>query len=85
TTNKLRVAWLEHFIKYTSSRIVGARRLLILDSYKKLCRESNIYTLCMPPYLLHLLQPLNVGCFSPLKRAYRRQIKSLIRSHINHV
>ena len=39
----------------------------------------------MPPHLLHLLQPLNVGCFSPLKRVYGSQIKSLIRSHINYI
>ena len=39
----------------------------------------------MPPHLLHLLQPLNVGCFSLLKCAYRSQIKSLIRSHINYI
>lgn len=39
----------------------------------------------MPPHSLHLLQPLNVGCFSPLKQAYGRQIDSLIRSYINHV
>ncbi|KAF1923640.1 uncharacterized protein M421DRAFT_405203, partial [Didymella exigua CBS 183.55] len=25
----------------------------------------------MLPHLLHLLQPLNVACFSPLKRAYK--------------
>jgi hypothetical protein len=24
----------------------------------------------MPAYLSHLLQPLDVGCFEPLKRAY---------------
>ena len=33
----------------------------------------------MPAYLLHLLQPLNVGCFSPLKRAYSDKISSLAR------
>ena len=33
----------------------------------------------MPAYLLHLLQPLNVGCFSPLKRAYSDEISSLAR------
>jgi hypothetical protein len=32
-----------------------------------------------------LLQPLDVGCFAPLKRAYSREIKSLMRNHINHV
>jgi hypothetical protein len=34
TTNKLGVEWLKHFIKHTENKVVGARRLLILDSYK---------------------------------------------------
>jgi hypothetical protein len=39
----------------------------------------------MPSHSSHLLRPLDVGCFSPLKRAYSREIESLIRDHINHV
>ncbi|USP79827.1 hypothetical protein yc1106_07101 [Curvularia clavata] len=39
----------------------------------------------MPPHSSHLLQPLDVGCFSPLKRAYSREVESLIRNHINHI
>ena len=39
----------------------------------------------MPPHSSHLLQPLDVGCFSPLKRAYGHQINGLIRDHINHI
>jgi hypothetical protein len=31
----------------------------------------------MPPHSSHLLQPLDVGCFSPLKRAYSDEINSL--------
>jgi hypothetical protein len=31
----------------------------------------------MPPYLSYLLQLLDVGCFSPLKRAYGDKISSL--------
>jgi hypothetical protein len=31
----------------------------------------------MPPYLSYLLQLLDVGCFSPLKRAYGDEINSL--------
>lgn len=31
------------------------------------------------------MQPLDVGCFSPLKRAYGDPISSLIRSRINHI
>jgi hypothetical protein len=31
----------------------------------------------MPPYSSHLLQPLDIGCFLPLKRAYSDKINSL--------
>jgi len=93
TTNELGVEWLKHFIKHTDGKVVGARQLLILDGheshhsleFQELCKENNIYTLCMPPHSSHLLQPLDVGCFSPLKRAYSREIEALIRHHINHI
>lgn len=39
----------------------------------------------MPAHSSHLLQPLDVGCFSPLKRAYSREIEGLVRHHINHI
>jgi hypothetical protein len=42
-------------------------------------------TLYMPTYLLHLLQPLDMGCFAPLKKAYRHQISELMRNSINHI
>jgi hypothetical protein len=93
TNNQLGVEWLKHFNTHTKTRVVGARRLLILDGheshhsleFQELCKENNIYTLCMPPHSSHLLQPLDVGCFSPLKRAYSREIETLIRHHINHI
>jgi hypothetical protein len=39
----------------------------------------------MLPYLSHLLQLLDVSCFSPLKRAYSRKVKALIRYYINYI
>jgi hypothetical protein len=56
-----------------------------VDGYKsynshkfyKYCKEEKIIVLCMPPYLSYLLQLLNIGCFSPLKRAYSDEINSL--------
>jgi hypothetical protein len=93
TTNELGVEWLKHFIKHTDSKVVGARRLLILDGheshhsleFQELCKENTIYMLCMPPHSSHLLQPLDVGCFLLLKRAYSREIEALICYHINYI
>ena len=39
----------------------------------------------MPAYSSHLLQPLNIGCFGPLKKAYGRQIKTFMQSHIIYI
>jgi hypothetical protein len=39
----------------------------------------------MPPHSSHLLQPLDVGCFAPLKRAYGRLIEYKARIGLNTI
>jgi hypothetical protein len=93
TTNELGIAWLKHFNKHTEARTRGTHRLLIIDGHEshhslefdRLCKELNIITLCMPSHSSHLLQPLDVGCFSPLKRAYGNEVSGLARNHTNHI
>ncbi|KAK6222045.1 transposase [Colletotrichum tabaci] len=93
TTNEKGLEWVQHFDFHTRSRTKGAYRLLILDGHEShhsvdfelYCKEQNIITLCMPPHSSHKLQPLDVGCFSPLKRAYSQEIEVLMRVHITHI
>jgi hypothetical protein len=49
------------------------------------CTEQRIITLCMPPHSSHLLQPLDVGCFGPLKRAYSAELDDWSRYRITQV
>jgi hypothetical protein len=93
TTNELGLVWLKHFDEHTKAKKVGAYRLLIIDGheshnsldFQKYCKDNGIITICMPPHSSHLLQPLDVGCFAPLKQAYGRQVESLMRTQISHV
>ena len=39
----------------------------------------------MPPHSSHLLQPLDVGCFAPLKRAYGRLVENKAQLGFNHI
>jgi hypothetical protein len=39
----------------------------------------------MPSYLSHLLQPLDVGCFGPLKRAYGGLVEAKICLGFNYI
>ncbi len=93
TNNQLALAWLEHFDKHTKPSAIGAYRLLIIDGhgshssleFQNRCTEKNIVLLCMPPHSSHLLQPLDVGCYAPLKRRYSDQISALARNRIHFI
>jgi DDE superfamily endonuclease/helix-turn-helix, Psq domain len=93
TTNDLGLQWIQHFEKHTHYQKVGAYRLLILDGhdshhsveFELFCQEHDIITLCMPAHSSHILQPLDVGCFSPLKKAYGKQIEELMRDGQTHI
>jgi hypothetical protein len=39
----------------------------------------------MPPYLSHLLQPLDIVCFAVLKRSYGLAVQAQMWAGINHV
>jgi hypothetical protein len=94
TSDEIGLYWLKKvFIPSTSSRLKGIYRLLVLDGhgshltpkFDEICSENRIIPICMPPHSSHLLQPLDVGCFAVLKRAYGKCVEDLMRSGQNHI
>src|SRR6187402_340165 len=93
TNNETGLEWLKHFDKHTTTRAKGPYRILVLDGhesyesaeFQEYCKAHNIITLGLPPHSSHLTQPLDVRCFSVLKRVYGRQIETFIKAHINHI
>lgn len=67
--------------------------MLVLDGYEnyesaefqKYCKIYNIITFRLLLYLSHLTQPLDVGFFNMLKRAYNRQIETFSKAYINYI
>lgn len=84
TDNKIGFEWIQHFEKYTQTCIAEVYQLLILDGhcshrlaeFQNYCADHKIITLFMPLNSSHPLQPLDIGCFGPLKKAYGRQIEN---------
>jgi 4-hydroxybenzoate polyprenyltransferase len=83
TSDDTALEWLKKvFILRTAPRDRLEARLLILDghgSHETLefmweCFSNNIYLLFLPPHSSHVLQPLDLSVFSPLKNAYRKQL-----------
>jgi len=94
TNNEIGFTWLKStFDIHTKHCTVGRYRLLIFDGHGShvtpefdyYCRENAIIVLCMPAHSSHLLQPLDVGCFSALKRFYGQEVEQLMGIGISHI
>ena len=67
--------------------------MLVLDrheshesvEFQDYCKSHNIVTLGLPAHSSHLTQPLDVRCFSVLKRIYGREIKGFIKAYIYYI
>ncbi|KJZ68588.1 hypothetical protein HIM_12021 [Hirsutella minnesotensis 3608] len=94
TSDDLALHWLkEVFDPNTRRRAVGTHRLLILDGhgshvapeFDKYCTTNSIVVLLMPAHSSHILQPLDVGCFSPLKTIYGRKVQEKMLAGTHHI
>ena len=98
TNNQLALIWLRKvFIPSTKPENPKEPRLLILDGHGSHmiedflfeCYLHNIFVLFLPAHSSHVLQPLDVAVFGPLKRAYRKFLSDLASiadsSHIGKI
>lgn len=93
TNDEMTMLWLQSFEKLTRARTVGMKRLLVLDGhgshitvqFDEFCSQNNIIPICMPAHSSHILQPLDICCFAPLKAAYRSEIDANIRLGIHYI
>lgn len=93
TDNKTELEWIQHFNKHTKPKRDADYRMLILDGHEshtsaefnQYCKENKIISISMPPHSSHLVQPLDVALYSPLKRAYGKEISDFIRASTNHI
>jgi len=70
--------WFQHFLEYAPQK---RPLLLLLDGHSahycpetiKLAAENNIVVCALPPNATHIVQPLDRGCFAPLKVAWKQE------------
>ena len=83
--------WLRKcFEPLTAEKAKGQMRLLICDGHDshisaefvRHCMTNQIILLLLPPHSSHLLQPLDVGVFGPLKKAISRHLAGLLQTEI---
>lgn len=79
--------WMQQIFEPYIRPAVGHRRLLIMDGHSShitaniitFCMDKSIDILVLPSHTSHVLQPLDVGVFSPLKRALASETDALAR------
>ena len=88
SNDDINVVWLRLFEQATRARTQGQFRLLILDGFEshieydfvQFAQENRIILFTFPPHTTHLLQPLDVVCFQPLKHYHSEAIDSAVRT-----
>jgi hypothetical protein len=93
TSDEIGIRWLQKLFIPSTLRTKGRYRLLILDGhgshltpkFDEICEQNSIIPICMPPHSSHLLQPLDIGCFAVLKRAYSKVVGKQMECGKNHI
>jgi hypothetical protein len=94
TSNSHGFEWLRKVFEPESRKKSGNRpRLLIMDGHSShitgdliaLCIENDIDLLILPPHCSHLLQPLDVGVYGPLKRYHAQEVDRYTRAGIRRI
>lgn len=93
SSDMLALKWLDHFIQYTKpSTDVNVWRLLICDNhnshmtfeFRHRCHDNQVAIFFFSAHITHILQPLDVGIFSPLDRYYRQFVDAFLRNNPIH-
>ena len=80
----------EHFMTYAQRPRSEDQKLLILyDGHKShVCspliewaRDNNIILFVLPPHCSNILQPLEIGCFSPMKAKFNQKCQLFMRQN----
>jgi hypothetical protein len=79
-------SWMKDMFVPRVIKIVGPK-ILFLDGHSSqislrivdLAIENGITILCLPPYCSHAFQPLDVGVYGPVKKAWRQIVEVFFR------
>ena len=83
--NHIIFGWLTNVFLPETKPPSNKARLLILNGHTSHhsieflleCKQNNVQLIFLPPYSTHVLQPLDLSCFSAVRLKYRGQIADL--------
>ena len=93
SNTELSFQWLQHFERHTQKTRKGKHILLVMDNHGShhsfefldFCWKHDIIPFGLPTNLTHLLQPLDVVVFQPLKHYHAQALDFLVRDGVAEI
>ena len=93
SNDEISLHWIRHFDQYSNKTSISAKRLLILDGHGshhtkefiQYCDDHQIIPFGLPSHLTHLLQPLDVVVFQPLKHYHAKALDLMVRDGLTNI
>ena len=93
SNDELSMAWIQHFETHTRKGTVGSKRLLLMDGYGSHYTQefiqhydnNSIIPFGFPPHSTHLLQPLDVVVFQPLKHYHAKALDIIVQDSCTNI
>ena len=94
SSDEIGLRWLQRvFEPRTKHKVGNRRRLLLVDGhsshvnmkFSEYADSHRILILVLPPHSTHRLQPLDIGLFAPLAKAYTNELNTLMHRSLGMV
>lgn len=84
------VAYLEKIVEYAKSLSVDFPIIIFVDGHSthmslqaaEYCHKNDVILYCLVPNATHIMQPLDIGFFSPMKSVWKQTVKQWQIEHM---
>ena len=92
TSPEIALDWFDQIFEPRSrpAQEISQHRILVLDGHSSHVNNieyiehaiaNNVHLICLPAHTTHILQPLDIGLFSPLGQYYKQELEDFQRNH----
>ena len=79
------VRYLHHWTERTHILIYDDHGSHVKGHFLKYYRQNKIHILLLPPHISHLVQPLDVDIFCPVKKVMTHQLGRILRTQFHKI
>jgi hypothetical protein len=84
------LAYLVEIVNFANEKDIDFPIILFVDGHSthmslsaaEFCRDNKVVLYCLVPNATHLMQPLDVGFFSPMKKVWKQTVKAWQIEHL---